>query len=353
VSIAAPDFNRATVETLAKRAAFKCSNPDCRVATVGPNSDPTKATVIGEAAHILGARQNAKRHDPDMSDSARAEITNAIWLCRNCHKLVDSDAERYESSVLFAWRERHEEFVLLELGSATDKIRLEQQSSQLAQFAGYPPMVRRIVLDKPPGWEYRLTAALTRHLNAPHFRTLRDLRDGLYIKSYRRLDDAEAVDWVQDRFANFSAMVAPITNLLAQLNRSWGEPGQPGDVDEIHHVCRLIAEYLRQAVIIEEETHFIELPEKFGRLHDLLKDVMGAQARKLAEIPASMDEVVACIDARSASGDQTPRTIQKTIVFELPDDWSSKVNRELRRVQSPDTTGGGLGFWSIIFVVLR
>lgn len=96
-----PDFNKKTIDTLAKRAAYKCSNPDCRVVTVGPNSDTTKSTVIGEAAHIFGARPNSKRYCTRMTDAARAEITNAIWLCRNCHKLIDMDENLYTSEVLF------------------------------------------------------------------------------------------------------------------------------------------------------------------------------------------------------------------------------------------------------------
>jgi len=55
-----PDFTKKTIDILTKRAAFICSNPDCRTSTVGPNTDPKKATVIGEAAHILGARPGSK-----------------------------------------------------------------------------------------------------------------------------------------------------------------------------------------------------------------------------------------------------------------------------------------------------
>ena len=115
-----PDFNKKTIDILAKRAAYKCSNPDCRVNTIGPNSDPEKATTIGEAAHIFGAREGSKRYDLSMTDSFRAEITNAIWLCRNCHKLIDTDEQKYSTNILFAWRAKHEEFIASDLGSITD-----------------------------------------------------------------------------------------------------------------------------------------------------------------------------------------------------------------------------------------
>lgn len=142
--LAAPDFNQRTIDILAKRASFKCSNPDCRASTVGPNSDPTKSTLIGEAAHIRGARPQSKRYVSGMTDAARAEITNGIWLCRNCHKIIDTDDIRYTTDLLFAWREKHEEFVLSELGNSSDRIQLDQRESLLSTFEGYPPIVRRL-----------------------------------------------------------------------------------------------------------------------------------------------------------------------------------------------------------------
>lgn len=96
-----PDFSPKTIDTLAKRAGYLCSNPDCRARTVGPNSEPDKATIIGEAAHIYGARPGAVRFNPKMTDVARAEITNGIWLCRNCHKIIDRDPDDHPFDLLF------------------------------------------------------------------------------------------------------------------------------------------------------------------------------------------------------------------------------------------------------------
>ena len=111
----------ATIDVLAKRAGFLCSKPDCRVATVGPNTNAEKATTIGEAAHIYGARPDAARFNDAMTDQARAEITNGIWLCRNCHKLIDADAQKFSAKMLFAWREEHEAFVAQQMGNRADR----------------------------------------------------------------------------------------------------------------------------------------------------------------------------------------------------------------------------------------
>ena len=49
------DFSAKTKEILAKRVTYKCSNPECKKPTIGPNSDPNKTVLIGVAAHITAA----------------------------------------------------------------------------------------------------------------------------------------------------------------------------------------------------------------------------------------------------------------------------------------------------------
>ncbi|MEN0653923.1 MULTISPECIES: hypothetical protein [Hyphobacterium] len=137
-----PDFSLKTIENLGKRAAFLCSNPDCRAMTVGPNSKANSSTTIGEAAHICGARPSSARYVSTMSDLARAEITNAIWLCRNCHKKIDGDADSYSAARLFSWREEHERYVTNKLGTVADRAHLKARDDELFQFDAYPPIIK-------------------------------------------------------------------------------------------------------------------------------------------------------------------------------------------------------------------
>jgi len=280
-----PDFSKNTIETIAKRAAYKCTNPDCRVNTIGPNSDPEKSTTIGEAAHIFGARIGSMRYNPIMTDLARAEITNAIWLCRNCHKLIDTDEQKYSANVLFVWREKHEEFIASILGNSTDRIVYEEQISNLSEFDNYPPIIKRIIIDKPDGWEYRLTAELMRFLNEPSFRKIKALKNGLYLKNLETVDSDKAFNWVQNRLTELTRMIPPAVGLLDQLTNSWGKPGEPGDVKEIHHITKLIRDYLEHIITFEEKLHFVNIPEEYQRLVDLLKNLIGSQVVKLSNIP--------------------------------------------------------------------
>ena len=343
-----PDFSKQTVETLAKRAAFLCSNPDCRVYTVGPNSDAVKSTTIGEAAHILGARPGALRYQAEMDDASRASITNGIWLCRNCHKKIDADGTRFTSHVLFAWREQHEEFISSELGNSTDRMRFDEKKALLSEFDGYPPLIRRIVLDLPDGWEWRLTAEILRHLNNPLFRRMRDLRDGLYVKPLDHFSLEEMPDWVGNRLAEMSTLFEPLAGLSNKLNESMGLPGHEGDSREIHHVCRLIRDNLEQIVLFEERLRFAHTPEEYGRVVGLLKGVTSAQAEKLAEIPSSLDEAVSLLDDDC---DQE-RRIEKTIVFELPSRWEKEIVREMKRAIRGNSQSGCLIAATIVAIPL-
>lgn len=326
-----PDFNKITVETLAKRAGYKCSNPDCRVNTIGPNSDPEKSTKIGEAAHIFGARIGSKRFNNNMTDYARSEITNSIWLCRNCHKLIDSDDLRYSTNILFAWREKHEEFISSSLGNNTDQILLKEQIFILKDFDEYPPLIKRIIIDKPFGWEYRLTAELMRFLNKPLFRKLDDLKEGLYLKPLESIKSDQASEWIGEKITELRRMLVPAAGLLDRLTKSWGKPGEPGDLNEIHHITKLIKAYLEYIIDFEERIRFVNVPPKYERAVNLLQDLIGSQITKLSSIPADLDEIVLFTENLPKENTQQ-KEIKKVIVFEVPEYWDREFSRELAKI---------------------
>jgi hypothetical protein len=106
-----PDFTQRTKNTLAKRAGQTCSNPDCRRLTSGPHSQNDKAMNLGEAAHIRAAREGQARYDPSMTNEERADISNGIWLCRECAKKIDADEATYTVERLNAWKRQHEDYI--------------------------------------------------------------------------------------------------------------------------------------------------------------------------------------------------------------------------------------------------
>ena len=109
------DFGAAVKRRVAERAGFRCSNPACRRHTSGPQADPEGAVNIGVAAHITAASPDGPRYDASLSPDERSSIGNAIWLCQDCAKLIDSDVQRYTTEVLRRWKAQAEEAAQREL----------------------------------------------------------------------------------------------------------------------------------------------------------------------------------------------------------------------------------------------
>lgn len=328
-----PDFSKKTVDTVAKRAGYRCSNPDCGVLTVGPNSTDSQVTLIGEAAHIIGARPNSKRYEIRLTDSARADITNAIWLCRNCHGLIDSDDQRFTSDLLYSWREKHEANVVSMIGNKSDEMLLLERTRELERFAEAPPLVRRIIIDRPFGWEYRLTAELLRYLNKPVFRKLHDLRKRMYVKNQEYLDADQMDRWIHARTSEMSNLFLPFEALFEGLTASWGLPGHPGNVEEIYHISVLLRDALSQVIEFEERLAFANVPDEYQTLVEMLKDTMGSQIKKIQTLPDYLDRLVSDVESDERSTSENPRKVTKTIEFELPSEWVDRFIRERERIE--------------------
>ena len=107
------DFDKPVVDALAKRAAFICSNPDCKTLTVAPSSEDTlKFIQIGKAAHITAAAEGGPRFDSSISSSERKSIDNGIFLCSNCAEMIDKNMGiDFPVVLLHEWKGSHESWV--------------------------------------------------------------------------------------------------------------------------------------------------------------------------------------------------------------------------------------------------
>lgn len=102
------DFNKDTKDILARRAGGSCSNPECMMNTFGPHAEDAKATNIGVAAHITAAAKGGPRYDSSMSPEGRKDITNGIWLCQTCSRLIDVNPVEYPIILLQEWKDSAE-----------------------------------------------------------------------------------------------------------------------------------------------------------------------------------------------------------------------------------------------------
>jgi hypothetical protein len=107
------DFSLDTKVTLAKRASYICSNPNCRGLTVAPSlEDESKVIYNGEVAHIISAALKGPRNDATYTNEQRSHISNGIFLCSNCATMIDkNDGVDFPVDVLREWKEQHNHWI--------------------------------------------------------------------------------------------------------------------------------------------------------------------------------------------------------------------------------------------------
>lgn len=98
------EFSMRIKRAVSSRVALLCSNPECRSVTAGPQSDPVGTVNIGVAAHMSAAAAKGPRYNQRLTPNERKGIGNAIWLCQNCAKLIDSDPNRFAEAILLKWK---------------------------------------------------------------------------------------------------------------------------------------------------------------------------------------------------------------------------------------------------------
>lgn len=105
------EFPERIKRIVAERAAYLCSNPDCRALTIKPHSDSEKSVKSGVGAHIKAAAPGGPRYDPLQTEESRRGIENAVWLCHKCSDNIDKDPNRYPIQVLQNWKTDHDTFI--------------------------------------------------------------------------------------------------------------------------------------------------------------------------------------------------------------------------------------------------
>ena len=161
------DFYPATKRTLAGRAGYACSNPDCRRLTAGAAlGDDAKVVSVGVAAHIKGAAPGGARYDPLQSAEERRHAANGIWLCSAHAKQIDDDHLHFTLDRLKAWKKQAEERSALAIltlqapDASAAQPEAASSASQLVQRLGLAPQ------DSVESVTARLRAAAARDLDA-------------------------------------------------------------------------------------------------------------------------------------------------------------------------------------------
>ncbi|WP_434772574.1 hypothetical protein [Pseudomonas entomophila] len=319
-------FKQPVIATLAKRAANQCSNPECGAVTSGPAEEPTRSVNVGEAAHIYGAHPGSARYDAKMASSERSAITNAIWLCGNCHKRIDDDPDKYPSGLLFEWQRNHERHFSARVGKTAAEVRYRYEKRHIEEFGKLSYLAERLILEKDYCWEYLLTAEVLRFELSPTLRRWDALKRGLYAKPIARVSRDYSFDWFSDKLQEILLIVEDFSSLVNhELAKTWGEPGVAGSDVDIVSVCRLFAETCSNALQWEESVRFSRVDEEFSEMREVLVGVAGDLIEQTAKIPNFLTESLA---SRPTSG-----TYNMSLTIALPDGWENKAAVVIERAK--------------------
>jgi hypothetical protein len=118
------DFDSKTIEALAKRVSYICSNPECRALTICPSDvNVEKYLYIGKAAHITSAAIKGPRYDATLTQEQRQFIENGIFLCATCADMIDkNNGADFSVEQLKQWKSQHESWVRSNLNRSVSSL---------------------------------------------------------------------------------------------------------------------------------------------------------------------------------------------------------------------------------------
>jgi len=224
------DFSPKTKDILAKRVGFRCSNPNCRKLTCSANENPEKVTSIGVAAHIAAAAKGGPRYDECMTPDERKSLSNGIWLCQSCSKLIDVDEIRYPAEVLMKWKAIAEDLAILDVETSSPAV-YQSQDKELIRF--YVQCFDRPAFQDDIRSEGRMEdfdQAIEDTIIALNTGVLRT-RDGSIIKQAEGKSTIQNPDW-REKLDNISEMLVSIRRRLkiAKAEHAYTMNGTGGDV---------------------------------------------------------------------------------------------------------------------------
>ena len=113
------NFNAQVIRTLAERSGGRCAI--CRASTWGPSDSRFKSTNVGQAAHITAAAPGGPRYDHNITPQIRSSALNGMWLCGNCHHIIDKNVDDYPVDKLKGIKKKAEADAKAMLGVAIIK----------------------------------------------------------------------------------------------------------------------------------------------------------------------------------------------------------------------------------------
>lgn len=97
-------YTKLTLAFLSDNLCPLCKNKIVKETSYGPR-------YFAQAAHIYGNNPGSARYISDMTDDERNHINNLVYICNNCHAVLDADPDAFSADQLLRAKKEHEEAV--------------------------------------------------------------------------------------------------------------------------------------------------------------------------------------------------------------------------------------------------
>jgi len=111
------------------------------------------------------------------------------------------------------------------------------------------PKTLRLALEKPDAWEYRLFFQSWLDEVERRADMIREYKDGLQLESTIYVSALNAPEWFQTQLHELSGLVDSANILINKsIQEAFGKPGEPGNVEQIIWVSRMVGRILEQTI---------------------------------------------------------------------------------------------------------
>lgn len=170
--------------------------------------------------------------------------------------------------------------------------RKKEGSSKLSQdLIGESERARQLAMGKPRFWEFLLIEELLRSNLIRVRRDMEDVKKGLKRKPSQQLDDRCFNRFLGSKCGEIRALIHSLTTAWSEeLPASWGEPGQPGDPNEIKRAVDLLVFHCERLVEWELDLRSVVSPEMFRSVHRKMHGWAEQMLRQIEGLPDRIAE---------------------------------------------------------------
>jgi hypothetical protein len=158
----------------------------------------------------------------------------------------------------------------------------------LAPYSSESAEAQRLARDKPPYWEFLLTAELLRTRTEEIRRQFERLKEGAVHVPSRLIAGREFFAWTGAKISDLKSLIEAIRLQMPAIHRAWGELGQPGDVHAIRTAVTEFGELCGQLIEWEKDLRGAKPPEATRALKRTMEGFTEGVIRELERLPREL-----------------------------------------------------------------